>query len=726
MPFATGSRMQNCLEDSGSFQPEQKAQGPASVELSELKGILLHRRVMILGTAAVLTILTLIYGLLTPALFSSTAQIIIDPRDRQVVSNDVNPSSISPDGGITQVESQVMVAQSTGVLLRAIKATNLTDDSEFSKEGLLSRLLALFGASPAPDSKTVKTIDALRKSLSVKRADKVLVLDVTVTARSAQKAALLANAIASAYLEDQSEARSQAARQASDGLMSRLAEQRRQVEKAENAVERYKNENNMVMASGRLVSEQVLTDLNSQLTVAQNRTSTLRAQVDQIRRQREGGASSDATAEVMQSVVISKLREQEATLGERASDMESQLGPRHPSIVSIRSQQRGLRTLIDRELNRIAVSANTEYERALANEQALATRKAALEKASLSSDQASVRLRELQRDLEAVRSIYANYLTRSQETREQIGIDSTNARIISQAMPAQKKKWPPLPLLLAGAIFGGLGLGAGLALIAEYTSPTALSATQVKNATGATILGILPTETRKKTLRERLLSKRTSSDAKSSPVGLIPNFAGTMGLALRRLSDMRKSKHDDRSVPSILLTSRYEDSSERTRVAALLAAAAASRGYRVLLIDANVARSAGTDEPGLLDVLSGDCTLQRSIKVRYGDNVAYMGVGRPKTILNEDKGLVLARAMFVEARNMFELVVIDGGDLTENIKAAALVAAVDDLILVAELKATPLHNIVSTAQAATVMGRSLTAALLVDATVRGSTAKHAA
>ncbi|TIU16669.1 MAG: lipopolysaccharide biosynthesis protein, partial [Mesorhizobium sp.] len=89
-------------------------------------------------------------------------------------------------------------------------------------------------------------------------------------------------------------------------------------------------------------------------------------------------------------------------------------------------------------------------------QQALEAKVAGMKSKSLDTDQASVKLRELQRDLEAVRSVYATYLQRAQETREQVNVDSTNARIISDAMPALKKSWPPLLLLVFGAFFGGL------------------------------------------------------------------------------------------------------------------------------------------------------------------------------------------------------------------------------------------------------------------------------
>ncbi|TGV78220.1 lipopolysaccharide biosynthesis protein, partial [Mesorhizobium sp. M00.F.Ca.ET.158.01.1.1] len=161
---------------------------------------------------------------------------------------------------------------------------------------------------------------------------------------------------------------------------------------------------------------------------------------------------------------------------------------RHPSMMAAQQQLRDTRQLIARELARIAAAAETDYERALANQQALEAKVAGMKSKSLDTDQASVKLRELQRDLEAVRTVYANYLQRAQETREQTSVNSTNARIISQAMPALKKSWPPKGLLIFGAIFGGLALGIGMALIAEYLSPTVLSANQMQSAIDAPVL----------------------------------------------------------------------------------------------------------------------------------------------------------------------------------------------------------------------------------------------
>ncbi|RUU59804.1 Wzz/FepE/Etk N-terminal domain-containing protein [Mesorhizobium sp. M2C.T.Ca.TU.002.02.1.1] len=668
------------------------APAQATVELGDLGRILLRRRFLILAVTALLTALTLVYAMLTPALYSSTAQIIIDPQDLQVVTNDVNPSRISPDGGITQVESQVSVAQSNGVLLRAIKATNLTENPDFNGQGGLGGWLGMLFGSDDGD-RTAQTLDSLRRRLAVKRDDKVLVLNIIITAKSADLAAELANAIAQAYLDDQAQARSKAAADASDAISARLEDQRKRVEQAANAVESYKAEHNMVMAAGNLVSDQELTDLNTQLTAAQTRTAQLKAQVDQLRRQ---GSAPDATSEAMRSPVIASLRAQEATLVDQISQFGTALGPRHPSMISAQQQLSDLRKLISRELGRLVAAAETDYQRALANQKELEAKVASLKGKSLDTDQASVRLRELQRDLDAVRTVYANYLQRAQETREQTNVNSTNARIISQAMPALKKSWPPKGLLVFGAIFGGLALGIGMALIAEYLSPTVLSANQMQSAIEAPVLGVLPGRGRR---RSGAASQKTDAVA---------------GLALQRIAAATRRPADWPLVPSILVASPPEDKAQRSRVAWQLANAAAARGRRVLFIDINAGKGQKDPQPGVLDVLRGEYPLEAVSRYAPGSSVALIGRGRPTAVFQEAQALYFAHRMLAEANHSFELVVVDGGALADDLNVLPLVAMADEILLVARLNATPMRDVASTSEAVSVMGRLPTGAMLVD------------
>jgi uncharacterized protein involved in exopolysaccharide biosynthesis len=117
------------------------------VELALIGRILWRRRKAIALACLAAMAATLVYCLLATPQYTAYAQILVDPRDKQVVSNDVNPSSIAADGGVTQVESQGSVLLSNKVLLRAIDATHLESDPEFNgvgRFGAITRWLSVF------------------------------------------------------------------------------------------------------------------------------------------------------------------------------------------------------------------------------------------------------------------------------------------------------------------------------------------------------------------------------------------------------------------------------------------------------------------------------------------------------------------------------------------------------------------------------------------------------
>jgi hypothetical protein len=87
---------------------------------------------------------------------------------------------------------------------------------------------------------------------------------------------------------------------------------------------------------------------------------------------------------------------------------------------------------------------------------------------SVELSQASVRLRELERDVEASRDVYQTFLKRSRETEEQERLNTSAARIIGAATVPQRRSFPPPMSLIAmlGFLLGGLA-ASGWAVAAD-------------------------------------------------------------------------------------------------------------------------------------------------------------------------------------------------------------------------------------------------------------------
>jgi succinoglycan biosynthesis transport protein ExoP len=449
-----------------------------------------RRRWIIVGVASALCLNLIAELTLTPR-YRAATQILIGPVDLRGVDKSVMPPAQTADANVIEVESETRVLTSDKVLRRVVDTERLIADPEFnssapSKIGrIVSLLKAIVGlkSKPAQANADALALRQLQRDVTAKRTERTYVVDLMVETSDGQKSARLANAIVQAYFAEQSSAHTEAARRVTESLTSRLTELRERVQHAEEEVERYKAEQGIVGASGRLVDEQQLTELNNQLTAAQARTAEARARYEQVRRLQGRGADPGSTAEAVQSTTIGLLREQYAAVVQREANLTAQLGPQHPYVIEAHAQVRNAQRLIGEEVGRVADASHSEYDRALANEEALSSSLDALKKRAMTTGMAFVKLRELEREVDASRAVYESFLGRAQETREQERLDTVNVRVLSDAQSPLERSWPPRRLvLLLAALGAGLLGGVGLAYAAEQLSRNSRPAAQAAPA----------------------------------------------------------------------------------------------------------------------------------------------------------------------------------------------------------------------------------------------------
>jgi uncharacterized protein involved in exopolysaccharide biosynthesis len=150
--------------------------------------------------------------------------------------------------------------------------------------------------------------------------------------------------------------------------------------------------------------------------------------------------------------------------------------PRHPSYTEITEAQAALKASIDAEYRRIVDRLESVHRAAAEKERALEAQVKTLEQKTAQSNAVSIRLRELERDAQANRSVYETYLKRSKEAWEQVDLPHSTARIISKAYPASRPSYPNVPLLLPAAGVLGVVLGAMLAWLMHLLNGTVLRA----------------------------------------------------------------------------------------------------------------------------------------------------------------------------------------------------------------------------------------------------------
>lgn len=423
--------------------------------------------ILAFGIAAVL--IAAAYLAIVPARYEATTEMLLDPRPLRVVKDEFSPRPENNDSAVSMLESQIRVMQSESVLRVVVDRLRLDHDPEFIEPGFLERFLARFSSGPTEEPDT-RALRALQRTVSIERAVRSFVVVIRARSEDPLKAARIADAIAAAYIDDEARARADAARRVRTTVTARLQELADRLRDSDRQVEEFKKTNDLVGSGQRLVSDQQLEELNSRLIQARVRTSEQKARLDEIERIISRGGDPGSISEAVQSQAITALRSQYAEVVRSEGTATATLGPRHPYAKVVTEQAKQYRRLIAEELKRIATAARTDYEQSKASEQSLAASLDKLKRTVVVSNEAMVRLRELERVAKSNREVYEAFLVRAKELGEQGGVDTSNTRVIAVAIPPNRPSGLRGSLVLV-ALAAGLVLGTAVVVTHKHWVP---------------------------------------------------------------------------------------------------------------------------------------------------------------------------------------------------------------------------------------------------------------
>jgi polysaccharide biosynthesis transport protein len=494
-------------------QPERVLSESVSISdlVEQLSGFVRRQFPIFVFTVAGAAALGLVYLFTTPPLYTANAIMLIDSSKVRILQQQ---SAAGPGMGdvpldTAQVETQVEVFKSDNIGLSVIKEQRLTEDPEFIGTGggfmVAAFQLAsnLFGSSE-PKSEfalTRKALGVFKSQRTITRVGRTYVLNIGYSSLSPGRAATIANGIADAYILDQLEAKYQATRRASTWLQERIAELRTQASVADRAVLAYKEKNNIVDVGGsnavggtgaRLLGEQSLAELNTQLSTARSTTAEAKARLDRINEVMKQDLPDAAVTDSLHNEVINRLRNNFLDLSARASIWTARYGANHLATINLRTQMNEIRRSITDELGRIAESYKSDFEIAKSRQESLEESLASQVSVSQVINRDRLGLRELESTAQVYHTIYDNFLQRYMEAIQQQSFPITEARVISMASPPSAKSSPQTFSVLA--IAGSLGLifAFAAATLREAVDRVFRTTRQVEETLHTDCLAVLP------------------------------------------------------------------------------------------------------------------------------------------------------------------------------------------------------------------------------------------
>lgn len=664
------------------------------IDIRQLFNILRRRLSVIVGSVLLITGITLLVVFQLTPLYTASSLILIDPREQQVVDIEAVMSGLPPDSAA--IDSEVEVLRSRTLAARVVAELELVGDPEFNgalvEPGLLASLNPLNllrspeDVAPADKARIERNrvIDAFQSSLSVSRRGLTYVISVSFTSQDAAKATRIVNKVSDLYVLEQLEAKFEATRRANDWLNERLSQLRGEVRAAQEAVEIYRRDNELVSTSGVTINEQQLAELNGQLILARADLAEKEASYRRYRELRRSGSGADTLADVLQSPVIAQLRQQEAEVDRRQAELSSRYGDRHPEMIKVRAEKRDLAVAIDREVGRTV--ANVENEVVVTRTRVASLQKSLDELQGRSGEGGlkEVRLRELESDAEAVRTLYESFLERFKQTTEQTNLQEADSRILSQATIPTSPSYPNKTLFLALALVGSGMIGVGLAFALEQLDDAFSSVAQLEKALGIPHLVSVPD---------------VKADGSDSGVNLpfdiiLKRPLSAYSEAFRALrSGIALSDVDD--PPKVVLITSALPGDGKTTTALSLARASAAAGLKTVLVDCDLRRPSvhksfgSSPELGIVEVLADQGELDDALMDDPTSPLSYLpvkaGAANPPDLL----GSRHMSNMLEKLRDRYDMVVIDSAPVLPVVDSRVLSRSVDKVVFVVKWRDTP-------------------------------------
>jgi len=677
--------------------------GALGADLLSIWQVLLRHKMLIALTTLVLTAIAAVATLSLTPTYSATSYVMIEPGQTKIV--DAVAAVMAGSAADSEaVESETRVLQSRDLAERVIDKLQLDKDPEFnsslrppsaltrylapikravsSQVAALKRLVtAVLSGQPeeapaATDASQLlreSIVDAVLGNLTVSVDGRSRVISIAFDSESASMAADGANAFAELYIVRQVETKSEVAKTANQWLNERLASLRQQVETSEAVAEEYRAKHGLIANGDVTITTQEATDIGGQLALARSRRAEAEARLHEAQSVAAKPGGTDATSAVLGSGLIQSLRVQEAEVQGMVSQLRQQLGPRHPDLLAAQAELDQIRSKISVEVAKIVDGLENEVNAAGAREASLSASLERLKGQAGQQNEADVKLRALEREATAGRTLLQTFLQRAQETNSQENFQQADAHLVSKASTPRIPAFPRTKMILSAGFMGAAIIAVLLALLLEYLDRSLRSEEQMEEALGVPSLGLLPS------------LKRPWGKSRRAPAYVVQHPASVYVESIRNLYTGLRLSNGDHWPRTILIASSLPNEG-KTTVAASLASLLSLAGLKTIIVDTDL-RNATVRKvldvpagPGLADYLRLLLPIESVVQCDKETGIDAITAGSRKFGRPDLLGADRMKDLLARLAQTYDAVILDSAPLLAVSDARGLVRMVDKIV----------------------------------------------
>ncbi|MDZ8050718.1 MAG: GumC family protein [Aulosira sp. ZfuVER01] len=552
------------------------------------------------------------------------------------------------------------------------------------------------------------TTEALKKAITLKIVGGTDVLLVSYKSPNPEEAAAVVNTIMNLYLENDILTNRGEAEATRKFMARQLPSTKNAVQEAEAALRIFKQKYNVVDLTEETRSAvAIIGNLDSGINAVKADLDQATAQTNELRKkvalssQEALSASSLSQSPAVQGI-LTQLQEVDRQLATERSRFQDE----NPVIVNLEARKANLQALLKQEVGQNGGTlANLQQPKTLQ----IGPTKQDLIKEFLQSEvqrqglgqklsslynsrniyaqrvkvipQLEQQQRELQRRLEVAQSTYQTLLKKVQELQVAENNNTPNARIIAKGLVPTKPALGVKPFVLVLGILLGTFLATTAVIFLETRDRSLKTLKQIREVFGYTLLGIVPSSTKK------LRSRNRETEFINSEIAVIDTPHSLTSEIYRMIQANLRFLSSDKVLKTIVVSSAVPKEGKST-VSANLAAAIAQLGRRVLLIDADMRVPSQhhlwqlTNAAGLSDVLVGEAEFKTVVcNVIENLDVLTAGVRPPNPLALLDSKRMAS--LIQDFSSQYDFVIIDAPPLLLGADAVTLSHMTDGILLVA-------------------------------------------
>ena len=652
------------------------------IDLMEILALL--KRHIYLFIAIILIVMTFtvaqIYRMVK--IYESTATIEIEPKAANVLGGNMEVVQSGSQGNFLANKdyyaTQYEIIKSRAVsqkVLEMVPGENVLEYLGFDLEKI------------EPDKiKDIDPIAVLLSKITVSPQKNSNIVRISVEDRDPEKAAFLANAVASSYIEFNLEKKYFETKDAARWLMDQSVSLKQNLENSEMMLFEFKQSNNVLAttfeAKQELLSNRII-KLTNTLTDQEIRRNALTAKIEEYAHLNIDNPEDGFFKEISkENPIIGNLKLKYLEVVSKINESEQVYGEKHPKVVTLLADKENIEKTFKSEIEGVVSSYNLEL--IMLDNEMKKNRKMLSDSQTeaINLNKLDINYSKLRREVETNKKLYDIVLERSKEADLSALLKNNNIRMIDRALVSKIPVKPRKQIILLAGFAIALVLASLAVFLVEFFDTKFKSFKELETISGKSLLGIIP----KFQQIETSQFKEIAFEDKSGK-----NLAVE---AFRSLRTNIKLSNPDSKLKVMLVTSSVPHEG-KTIVSSNLASSYSVAGKKVLLIDADMRKPRVhkvfglKNEKGLSTLIVGEHSMDDVVNKNVYEGLDVVTAG----IIPPNPAELLESSRFADIlkdfSEIYDVVIIDTPPLSPVSDAATIAPLTDGLILAVNISETP-------------------------------------